>query len=443
MLNFGPYWYEPDSSNATRPNNGDVITVYGGLYMNTMMDYDMLIVYEINNEFWREPYEPLWNYLNGHMHGGGHHNNACNSYGFNWNHDTLSTVTVTGTALVDTTFRIEHYYLDENNDSIHDYMLNFGPPWYEPQSGAKRPHDGDQITVTGGYLGMQHFNMLLVYEINGLTWLDSLNLGNHYGGGWMHNNAAQPQKFHSTFDDSTWMVVHPGWRMGGMQGGMMMPDSIFTQMLEIFPQNLPNSGSQNIFAGFQFNMMYPDGQHGMGPMGGCGSMMQFNNNLDFQLYFNDMQLKANNIDKNKIKVKYYDGNTSSWIEIPDAVVNTLTNTVTFSKNNVSNFIILTGEATTDVTDGKVSTINDFELFQNYPNPFNPSTTINFKLKEISHVVLSVYNVLGQKLFDLVNSELSAGIHNVKFDAENLSSGIYFYKLKAGSYTDIKKMLLLK
>ena len=58
-------------------------------------------------------------------------------------------------------------------------------------------------------------------------------------------------------------------------------------------------------------------------------------------------------------------------------------------------------------------------------------------------MLSVYNVLGQKLFDLVNSELSAGIHNVKFDAENLSSGIYFYKLKAGSYTDIKKMLLLK
>ena len=60
FLNFGPWWYEPDSSDASRPNDGDVITITGGLVDSTMMNqYPMVIVYEINGEFWRDPYDPL------------------------------------------------------------------------------------------------------------------------------------------------------------------------------------------------------------------------------------------------------------------------------------------------------------------------------------------------------------------------------------------------
>lgn len=85
----------------------------------------------------------------------------------------------------------------------------------------------------------------------------------------------------------------------------------------------------------------------------------------------------------------------------------------------------------------------FELRQNYPNPFNPTTIINYALPHRSHVTLSVYSTLGQQVAQLVNGEIDAGYHTVQFDASNLSSGVYFYRLQAGSLVDTKKLLLVK
>lgn len=85
----------------------------------------------------------------------------------------------------------------------------------------------------------------------------------------------------------------------------------------------------------------------------------------------------------------------------------------------------------------------FELKQNFPNPFNPTTTINYSLPNSSFVKLVVYNSIGQEIATLVNETIAAGNHSVEFDASNLSSGIYFYKLQAGSFVDTKKMILLK
>jgi hypothetical protein len=85
----------------------------------------------------------------------------------------------------------------------------------------------------------------------------------------------------------------------------------------------------------------------------------------------------------------------------------------------------------------------FRLHQNYPNPFNPLTMINYQLPMTSDVELSVYNLLGQKVKTLVSEKKAAGYHEVKFNAQNLSSGIYYYKIKAGEFQDVKKMVLLK
>ena len=85
----------------------------------------------------------------------------------------------------------------------------------------------------------------------------------------------------------------------------------------------------------------------------------------------------------------------------------------------------------------------FELSQNYPNPFNPVTTIKFSLPQKSNVRLIVYNSLGQKVETLLNELLKAGYHQIKFSGNNISSGIYFYRLDAGKYHSIKKMILLK
>jgi len=94
------------------------------------------------------------------------------------------------------------------------------------------------------------------------------------------------------------------------------------------------------------------------------------------------------------------------------------------------------------------TVENFNLFQNYPNPFNPSTTIRYEISDQSFVTLKVYDVLGNEIATLVNEEKSAGEYEVIFDSHsgevrNLTSGIYFYQLKAGSFVETKKMILLK
>jgi hypothetical protein len=85
----------------------------------------------------------------------------------------------------------------------------------------------------------------------------------------------------------------------------------------------------------------------------------------------------------------------------------------------------------------------FELCQNYPNPFNPTTTIKYELPNASHVTLSVYDIPGREVSVLVNDRRNARVHEVKFDAAGLASGVYFYRLQAGSYVDTKKLLLVR
>lgn len=86
----------------------------------------------------------------------------------------------------------------------------------------------------------------------------------------------------------------------------------------------------------------------------------------------------------------------------------------------------------------------YSLQQNYPNPFNPETSIRFNLPSQSNVELKVFDITGRVVTTLVNNEIVApGIKEVKFNASNLASGIYFYSIKAGSFTDTKKMILVK
>jgi hypothetical protein len=88
-------------------------------------------------------------------------------------------------------------------------------------------------------------------------------------------------------------------------------------------------------------------------------------------------------------------------------------------------------------------INSFELSQNYPNPFNPITVISYQLSAFSNVKLTVFDILGREVTTLVNEEKQPGTYEVKFDATSLSSGIYFYRLQAGSFVETKKMILIR
>ena len=90
----------------------------------------------------------------------------------------------------------------------------------------------------------------------------------------------------------------------------------------------------------------------------------------------------------------------------------------------------------------------FALEQNYPNPFNPSTMINFSLAADSKVSLSVFDVLGQEVANLISGNLASGSHEINFNASNVNSGVYFYRIDATgvdgtNFTSVKKMILTK
>lgn len=99
--------------------------------------------------------------------------------------------------------------------------------------------------------------------------------------------------------------------------------------------------------------------------------------------------------------------------------------------------------TTFVKESGKSISNRFLLSQNYPNPFNPSTTINYSVPKQSNVTLTIYDALGREVTTLISEEESIGNYSIEFNAAYLSSGIYFYRLQAGSFAETKKLILLR
>ncbi|MFO7527071.1 MAG: YCF48-related protein [Ignavibacteriaceae bacterium] len=140
------------------------------------------------------------------------------------------------------------------------------------------------------------------------------------------------------------------------------------------------------------------------------------------------------------------GDNWSVKETPDSAavfdIQFVNDTVGFACGQDGVILKYTG-STVNIDDEPIILIENFELYQNYPNPFNPSTTISYQIPEESNVSLKVYNLLGSEVAVLVNEEKPAGIYEVEFISDNLSSGIYFYTLNAGNFIKTKKMILLR
>ncbi len=111
--------------------------------------------------------------------------------------------------------------------------------------------------------------------------------------------------------------------------------------------------------------------------------------------------------------------------------------------SIDDSIFVQNQATSIDDQGILLSPNSYNLAQNYPNPFNPTTTIKYSIPESGNVSLKVFDILGNEVASLVNEEKTPGVYSVTFDASQLSSGVYFYKIQAGSYVETKKMLLLK
>ncbi len=431
-LNFGPYWYEPEDETLTRPENGDPITVTGGLYecpkdcVNDTLA--MIIVYELNDETWRDPYCEDWNYA---------YNKEDSCF---WRDDSLDTLNVSGTVLVDSTFRYLHYYLDVDGDTWPDYFLNFGPPWFEPvDPSISLPQEGDYIEVFGVLVPRDSLDMIIVSEIDGLVWNDLLPYKRQFGGKWMHRNMIQNQYVHTPFDTCSGFTVSPGWHNGDAK----LPDSIFCMMTQTHMMKFQNAKQEKAFAAYQIQVMAHNRMNLMTQ--NQGESLNLASEVQFKFHYNDAQLNAQNMSGETIAVKAWNGKNSQWEDVTGVYTDTESQIVSFTSSTIFSKIILTSTEDTAVETEKIGLEPAaFQLTQNYPNPFNPVTSIKFTLPEQVKVLLEVYNTLGQKMVVLVNNQaMSAGPHLINFDASNLPSGVYFYRINAGRFNETRKMVVLR
>ncbi|MGD8782636.1 MAG: T9SS type A sorting domain-containing protein [Ignavibacteria bacterium] len=97
----------------------------------------------------------------------------------------------------------------------------------------------------------------------------------------------------------------------------------------------------------------------------------------------------------------------------------------------------------DAVEVTLGAITEYSLEQNYPNPFNPTTTIKYRIPDDRNVELKVYDVLGKEVMTLVNETQQSGVYTVEFNASELASGVYIYRLRAEDYVSVKKLILIK
>jgi len=394
-----------------------------------------VVVFEIDGLVWREA-------VAYGMHG--------------WNGDPFwdmqgDTLTATGTVLLDTTHFYRHYFLDVDNDSIPEYRLGFGPPWYEPESGATRPEGGVVVSVFGRVQDFPGLDMLAVYAIDGLQWRP-LDAPAPWAGAWMHRGHSDTTFVFCVTDSASWLGFGPGHMGGhGGMGGMMWPASAFAQFWQILPDSLPGGHQSEHFMGFYLNVHEPSGNSMMdGRFGGRHGGMRFQRENRLRFHYEDEDLSQNGLLEQTLVIRFWDQDANAWQEVSHFTLDNDANTITFVREDLSNYYALyASSSATDVDDERESLLpSHFVLHQNYPNPFNPSTTIRFELPARSVVALTIYNLLGQPVKQLLNEARAAGAHAIQWHGRDeagrsLASGVYLMRLKVGSEVRTRAMTLLK
>ncbi len=422
-LAFGPDWYEPESG-ATRPNAGDEITIVG--LVNEKPVIPLVIVFEINGLLWREPVENWWQ-----------HHEWC---------DGQEIVTVTGTVLVDDTYYYDHYYLDVDGDETPDYKLCFGPPWYEPESGAVRPEEGVTVTIEGIIKGDDDLPCLEVFKIDDQVWREPQGPA-PWSGGWISKNQKHQNRIHCPVDFDSWIEIPAGAWQGDGHQGPQFPDSIYCEFMKVWRDSLPDD-PDTVLEGWHFHFTNPAGNQ----VNGEGEPVRFIKRLRVQLRYRGGDVDGTFLGKitiDDIQLKYWDENLNQWLSIADASYDLENELVAFETESIHSYYAVFGtESTTSVAEFKNVNPDNFALEQNYPNPFNPTTTIGFHINAPGLVRLSIFNMLGQEVRTLVNDYKPIGSYQAIWDGRDnngnvMPTGHYFYKLQAGSETLMKRMTLVK
>jgi len=318
------------------------------------------------------------------LHMGPHGHPHDPPHGGNWPHD-WEEITLTGWAIVipaEENPEVSVFFMDEDNDGEPEYRLGFGPWWYEPDSGAQRPENGDEIDIVGGLIGFHpgspDLEVVIVWELNGETWFDPDGYGHH-------------EHYPEIVDVAGWAVV-------------LEEEDHFDQYW------LDEDGDGETEYRLAFGPPdYDPGNGATRPL--QDDWVEITGGLMENQHFGPM-------------IVVYEINGLFWRSPGD------TTGLTIAYESVGE----TPPIAKPQTIGMVSA---------YPNPFNPTTTIQFTIMELSAVEIEVYNMLGEKVATLEDNYMQAGIYTREFDGSGLASGLYLVRLQAGTQSEVARVLLAK
>lgn len=435
-LSFGPKWYTP-TTGAQKPNSGDAVSITGDLFSKTKIP--LIVVYTINGMKWRDSVGTR-SIRNKFDPDSIRKNFSPWANRFGWSvKDSLTPVSLTGKAVVDS-FSLHHkvFYLDELSDGTKDYILMFGPWWYQPKSGAERPNDGDAVSIKGGLFQKDPLlpKIVIVQELNGLAWIDSIGKF-PWPGKTIKRDAGNSSIVRSVYNPNTYCQFYSN--SFGNMFGHLFPSELYASISEIDPVDLPVTASDNIVAAFSINIT-DDIMKGL--------FMPFDKNIVFNLSFKESVLSLGKYNKRNLQIKYL-GDDNELYNVSNAKFDYSNNSVNFSQSLINGTYVL--EAIEPETPNlvKESVIPEqVKLQQNYPNPFNPETRITFELPEKGNVKLTIYDIIGSEIKSLINNDLDKGVYHVTWNGKDNSgkhaaSGVYIYKLEFNGSVITRKMNLIK
>lgn len=363
--------------------------------------------------------------------------------------DSLNIISVNGTVSIDDLMMHPMYYLETDSNDSTDYILGFGPWWFEPASGAVRPFKGDAVAITGGLYNTITPAMLVVFEINGLTWRDSTDAP-PWSGGWVHSNAS----------DTTWVfcptdsldhIGFPPQGMNGMMGnmGMTWPDSIYCQFEEMNVDSLPGLTDAGMFEGYVCNFNNDMGEHMMMGQGNGQGMMGFNRSVNFQFHYDENNFNTLGLDEGSIQLFYMD-EQGNWQEETNATLDVTTNTINLENSQVAEYYALKANANkVGIEDEDLTAVPQaINIESIYPNPFNPQVTIQYISSQFGKVQIQVYDLQGRLVKNLFNELQEKGTHTVSWDATSnqgyaVTSGTYLLKISEGTSVALRQLTLLR
>ncbi len=255
-------------------------------------------------------------------------------------------------------------------------------------------------------------------------------------GNWVHRTATDTTFVLCWTDSLTWTAFPPN------SMSMMMSDSIYCWIDRMnmdslyFPHDSTFIGWCRVQAGrdsMHFDMMNGDSAYGQ------HNMMQFMKNVSCQFRWDSLMADYTHRYWHPTGMKGWNG--SVWVSLGGTMTG---NSMFLASSQIYSAFAFIGTPSVAVSVTDAHAISgQFRLEQNYPNPFNPSTTIRFYLPQPESVLLKVFNALGQEIATIVNGLRQAGNYSVTWDAGVVSSGVYFYRLSAGSFVQAKKFLLVR